>query len=230
MRQQTIPDHAFQHNLIKLTDDMGFNPFKAKNALIKHGNNITRAIDELTTESLNTVTRDERSAHPRFETTIQIFNLTPHMKFTIKDNIGGGDCLFHSLHETLTRANPVFTRGKTQHNIRLEIVDYVTSHLDEYHNQMTQQTFEDALKHGVRVNGPTLYKKNYESEMKKSGTYGTELEISAASLMYGINIYVVNINGISFDQLYIGDSPPNPRNTWYIFNYNNAHYTSLISH
>jgi hypothetical protein len=95
---------------------------------------------------------------------------------------------------------------------------------------MTQQTFADALQHGIRVNGPTLYKNNYEREMKKRGTFGTELEISAASLLYGINIYVVNIKGISFDQLYIGDGSPTQHNTWYIFNYNNSHYTSLISH
>jgi hypothetical protein len=101
-------------------------------------------------------------------------------------------------------------------------------HLGEPHNQMTQQTFEDALKHGIKVNGPTLYISNYESEMKKRGTYGTDLEISAASQLYGINIYVVNKDGISFDQLYIGDGSPTPRNTWYIFNYNNAHFTSLI--
>jgi hypothetical protein len=207
---------------------MGFNPFKAKNALIKRGNDLDRAIDELTTTTLNTITRDERRGHKQFETTIQIFNLTHHMRFEIKDNGGQGDCLFRSLYEILTRAKPEFIRDKKPHNIRLEIVDYVTSHLNKYHNQMTQQTFEDALKHGVRVNGATLYKKNYEIEMKKIGTYGTELEISAASLLYGINIYVVSIRGISFDQLYIDDGHPTPTNTWYIFNYNEAHYTSLI--
>ena len=148
------------------------------------------------------------------------------MKFTIKDNGAGGNCLFYSLHEILTRANPAFK--ETAHNIRVDIVNYVMNHLDGYQNQMTQQTFADALQHGIRVNGPTLYKNNYEREMKKHGTFGTELEISAASLLYEINIYVVNIKGISFDQLYIGDGHPTPYNTWYIFNYNNAHYTSLI--
>lgn len=220
-------DPALQNNLIKLTE-MGFNPFKAKNALIKRGNDFYRAFDELTTESLNTITRDERSGRKQFETTIQIFNLTPRMKFTIKENRGDGDCLFHSLFETLTRAVPTVTRGKTQHDIRQEIVDYVMDHLGEPHNQMTQQTFEDALKHGIKVNGPTLYISNYEHEMKKRGTYGTDLEISAASQLYGINIYVVNKDGISFDQLYIGDGSPTSHNTWYIFNYNNVHFTSLI--
>ena len=152
------------------------------------------------------------------------------MKFTIKENGVGGDCLFHSLHEILTRAKHIFIRNKTQHDIRVDIVNYVMTNLDGYQNQMTQQKFEDALKYGVRVNGRMLYKNNYEREMKKSGTFGTELEISAASQLYEINIYVVNINGISFDQLYIGDSPPTTSNTWYIFNYNNAHYTSLIPH
>ena len=93
---------------------------------------------------------------------------------------------------------------------------------------MTQQTFADALQHGIRANGPMLYKHNYQHEMKKSGTYGTELEISAASLLYDINIYVVNKNGISFDQLYIGNGFPTLQNTWYILNINNVHYTSLI--
>ena len=227
-RQQNprrISAPELQHNLIILTHDMGFNPFKAKHALIKHGNNIDLAIDELITESSDT--RNERSTYPHFETTILIFNLKYRMHFKIKDNRAEGNCLFYSLHEILIRAKPAFK--ETAHNIRVHIVDFVMNNLG-YKNQMTQQTFDDALKYGVMVNGYMLYKKDYVREMKKSGTFGTELEISAASQLYGINIYVVNKAGISFDQLYIGDGYPNQHNTCYIFNYNNTHYTSLIPH
>ena len=211
--------------------EMGFNTIKAKNALMKHNNDIERAIDELISETLQTLTQDDRNGvhHKHFTTTIQLFNLTAQKTFNIKDNGGAGDCLFRSIHEILSRAKPLFARNKTAHDIRLEIVNYVMQNLDQYQNQMTLQTFEDALQHGVRVNGNALLRiDNYEREMKKPGTYGTELEISAASLLYDINIYVVNKNGISFDQLYIGNGFPTLQNTWYILNINNVHYTSLI--
>lgn len=210
--------------------EMGFNPIKAKNALMKHNNDIERAIDELIHESLHTTTQDERiSAHRNhFVTTIQLFNLITRKNFIIVDNGGAGDCLFRSIHETLSRAKPSIARNKTAHDIRLEIVNFVMRNLNQYQNQMTLQTFEDALQHGVRVNGNTLRIHNYEREMKKQSTYGTDLEISAASLLYDINIYVVNKNGISFDQLYIGNGFPTLQNTWYILNINNVHYTSLI--
>ena len=170
----------------------------------------------------------ERDAYPSFETTILMNNVTYPIKFTIQENSGGGDCLFHSIHETLNRAKPAAIQGKSSHDIRVEIVNFVMKNLGKLHNQMTKQTFANALKHGVRVNGHMLHKDNYEKTMKTSSTYGTELEISAASQLYGINIYVVNKNGISFDQLYSSNGYPKPHNTYFIFNYDNVHFTSLI--
>ena len=100
--------------------------------------------------------------------------------------------------------------------------------LNRYQNRTTEQTFGNAIQHGIVVNGQTLYMNNYEDEMKKVSTYGTDLEISAAAQLYKINLYVVNRNGISFDQLYIGNHTPDWKNTWYIFNLNKSHYTSLL--
>jgi len=209
---------------------MGFNPIKAKDALVKHSNNITRAIDFLMNETVQLQTQTKRNVHHnQITTAVQFLNLSAQKNFIIKDNGGAGDCLFLSLHETLTRMKHPLVSNKKAHDIRLEIVKFVMQNLKEPQTRLTLQTFEDALQHGVHVNGgKVLYLHNYENEMQKPTTYGTELEIAAAALLYEINIYVVNKNGISFDQLYIGNGVPTWRNMWYLFNINNAHYTSLI--
>lgn len=211
---------------------MGFdNTPQMTNALMKYNNDIERAIDELTmSKSSQTSTHDERIYTDNIlTTTIKLLHLTARKNFIIQDNGGAGDCLFLSLHDTLTRANPLITQNKTAHDIRLEIVDFIMRNLNQPQNQTARQTFENAIHHGVVVNdGKTLYLHNYEREMSNRHTYGTELEISAAAQLYKMNIYVVNRNGISLDQLYIGNGRPTWRNTWYIFNINNAHYTSLI--
>jgi len=211
---------------------MGFNnAAQMTNALMKHDNDIERAIHELTlSKSAQTSTYDERTYVDNIlTTTIKLLDLTARKNFIIQDNGGAGDCLFLSLHDTLTRANPLITQNKTAHNIRLEIVDFIMHNLNRPQNQTTRQTFENAIHHGVVVNnGKILRRHNYEREMNNRHTYGTELEISAAAQLYNMNIYVVNRNGISLDQLYIGNGRPNWRNTWYIFNINNVHYTSLI--
>ena len=214
---------------------MGFdNTIQMTNALMKHNNDIERAIHELTMSKSSqttsqTNTHDERIYIDNIlTTTITLLHLTARKNFIVQDNGGAGDCLFLSLYDTLTRANPLTTQNKTAHDIRLEIVDFVKRNLNRPQNQTTKQTFENAIHHGIVVNGKTLYLHNYEREMSNQYTYGTELEISAAAQLYKMNIYVVNRNGISLDQLYIGNGRPTWRNTWYIFNINNAHYTSLI--
>jgi hypothetical protein len=225
---------SVQTNL-KILIDMGFdNTIQMTNALMKHNNDIERAIHELTMSKSSqttsqTNTHDERIYIDNIlTTTITLLHLTARKNFIVQDNGGAGDCLFLSLYDTLTRANPLTTQNKTAHDIRLEIVDFVMRNLNRPQNQTTKQTFENAIHHGIVVNGKTLYLHNYEREMSNQYTYGTELEISAAAQLYKMNIYVVNRNGISLDQLYIGNGRPTWRNTWYIFNINNAHYTSLI--
>jgi hypothetical protein len=235
VRQNQIPFQtrrrhrpSVQNNL-KILTDMGFNnTSQMTDALMKHNNDIERAIHELT--SSQTSTHDERIyADNLLTTNIKLLHITARKNFIIQDNGGAGDCLFLSLHDTLTRANPLITQNKTAHDIRLEIVDFIMRNLNRPQNQTTRQTFENAIHHGVVVNdGKTLHMHNYEREMSNRYTYGTELEISAAAQLYKMNIYVVNRNGISFDQLYIGNGRPTWHNTWYIFNINNAHYTSLI--
>lgn len=211
---------------------MGFNnTSQMMDALMKHNNDIERAIHELTlSKSAQTTTHDERTYTDNIlTTTIKLLHLTARKNFIIQDNGGAGDCLFLSLHDTLTRVNPLITQNKTAYDIRLEIVNYIMHHLNRPQNRTTGQTFENAIHHGVVVNdGKTLHLHDYEMEMRGQYTHGTELEISAAAQLYKINICVVNRNGISFDQLYIGNGHPTWRNTWYIFNLNNAHYTSLI--
>jgi hypothetical protein len=218
-------DPAIRDNVKTLTA-MGFQTQIIMKALMKHNNNIVKAIDELT--SLQNMTHHERMAHHGFTTTIQLLKLTARKNFIIRNHGGSGDCLFLSLYDTLTRADPNVTRNKTPHDIRLEIVNYIMTNLNRYQNKTTGQTFKNAIQHGIVVNGKTLHINNYADEMRKQGTYGTDLEISAAAQLYKINIYVVNQDGISFDQLYIGNHPSDWQNTWYIFNLNNSHYTSLL--
>jgi hypothetical protein len=224
-RRIELIDPAIRDNVKTLTA-MGFQTQIIMKALMKHNNNIVKAIDELT--SLQNMTHHERMAHHGFTTTIQLLKLTARKNFIIRNHGGSGDCLFLSLYDTLTRADPNVTRNKTPHDIRVEIVRYVMKNLKRPAIPSTGQTFENAIQHGIVVNGPTLYMNNYAHEMMKQGTYGTDLEISAAAQLYKINIYVVNRDGISFDQLYIGTGTPNWQNTWYMFNINIAHYTSLL--
>lgn len=209
---------------------MGFdNTPQMTDALMKHNNNIERAMYELTMSKFSQrSTPDRIHADNILTTTIKLLHLTARKNFIIQDNGGAGDCLFLSLHDTLTRAKPFIAQNKTAHDIRLEIVDFIMRNLNRPQNQTTKQTFENAIQHGVVVNGKTLHMHNYEREMSNQYTHGTELEISAAAQLYKMNIYMVNRNGISLDQLYIGNGRPTWRNTWYIFNINNVHYTSLI--
>jgi hypothetical protein len=187
-----------------------------------------KSIDPAIRHNVKNITHYERMAQHGFTTTIQLFKLTARKNFIIRNHGGSGECLFLSLYDTLTRADPNITHNKTPHDIRVEIVNYVMKHLKQSANPLTGQTFENAIQHGIMVNGQTLYMNNYAHEMMKQSTYGTDLEISAAAQLYKINIYVVNREGLSYDQLYIGNGTPNWQNTWYIFNINYAHYTSLL--
>ena len=220
---------AIQDNVRKLTD-MGFKPQFIVKALMKHNNNLDKAIEELLTmKNLEHITHNERMAQNGFTTTVQLLKLI-RKKFTIRDNGGSGDCLFLSLAETLMRAHKINYNPDLPtiaFDLRQKIVKYVMSHLDNYFIEDSLQTFRNAIQGGVVVNGQTLYMRNYEPEMRNKSTFGTELEISAAAQIYKMNIYVVNTNGIGWDQLYIGD-PHKNANTWYILNMNKGHYASLL--
>lgn len=209
---------------------MGFKPQFIVKALMKHNNNLDKAIEELLTmKNLEHITHNERMAQNGFTTTVQLLKLI-RKKFTIRDNGGSGDCLFLSLAETLMRAHKINYNPDLPtiaFDLRQKIVKYVMSHLDNYFIEDSLQTFRNAIQGGVVVNGQTLYMRNYEPEMRNKSTFGTELEISAAAQIYKMNIYVVNTNGIGWDQLYIGD-PHKNANTWYILNMNKGHYASLL--
>jgi len=216
--------------------EMGFDKNKAMHALKKYNNDIAKAIDACLRDDdvRNPMTRNERRGNS-FATLIQLQDQIKSRQFDVIDNGGAGDCLFLSLAETLIRAHklkpqPHSDLRKIAFDLRQELVNYVMRHLNQFFIQSTQQTFGEAINGGVIVSDyRTLYMHDYEYEMKKQHTYGTEIEISAAAQLYKINIYVVNTNGIGWDQLYIGTPAANATwaNTWYIFNMNKGHYTSL---
>ena len=214
--------------------EMGFDKNKAIHALKKYNNDIDKAIDACLRDDdvRNPMTRKERRGDS-FSTLIQLQDQTRSIQFDVMDNGGAGDCLFLSLAETLIRAHKLpqshSDLRKIAFDLRQEIVNYVMRNLNNFFIQSTQQTFREAINRGVIVSDRILYMRDYEHEMKKQHTYGTEIEISAAAQLYKINIYVVNTNGIGWDQLYIGSPADNVTwaNTWYIFNMNKGHYTSL---
>jgi hypothetical protein len=62
--------------------------------------------------------------------------------------------------------------------------------------------------------------------MIKQGNEGTEIEISAASQMFEINIFTVNSNGKSYDMPFRYDKD-HTAPYYYIYNDNNSHYRNL---
>ena len=238
IQPQLQPRHNYSQADLDTMLAMGFDQTKAMHALKKY-NNIAKAIDACLRDDNphNPITRNERHGNA-FATLIQSREHAQSdiRHFVVVDNGGSGDCLFLSLAETLMRAGKIppnaDLRGSA-FDLRQKIVDYVMKNLNHYFIRSTEQTFQDAIDMGVDVNGQTLYMHNYEYEMRKQHTYGTEIEIAAAAQIYAINIYVVNTNGIGWDQPYIGDPTTKNTwantwaNTWYIFNMNKGHYTSL---
>ena len=98
-----------------------------------------------------------------------------------------------------------------------------------------EKTFGFMLENGIRTLGHILYEtpnteraNRYSVHMRNKGIWGTEVEISAAAKLYGINIYVVLSTGE--DQVYysIGDELNHDvTKLWYIFNYDQQHYVVL---
>ena len=228
---QRFKTHNYSQADLDTMIAMGFDQNQAIHALQKY-NNLHKAIDACirNENTQNPITKQDRQGNA-FATFIKLYKKPEIRNFVVVDNGGYGDCLFLSLAETLMRANRMPPNADLHGSafiLRQKIVDYVMKNLNHYFINSTQQTFQDAIHMGVDVNGQTLYMNNYEYEMRKQHTYGTEIEISAAAQLYKIHIYVVNTNGIGWDQLYIGDSTNATwSNTWYIFNMNNGHYTSL---
>ena len=229
-RFKTQPRNKYSQNDLNQLIAMGFDKTHAINALMRY-NDFNTALN-LLTDPNNVVTQQDRQGNA-FATQIQLYKQPETRHFNVVNNGGSGDCLFLSLAETLMRAKKINYNTdlrKTAFDLRQQIVSYVMSHLDNYFIEDIMQTFRDAVQGGVVVNGQTLYMHNYEHVMRNISTFGTELEISAATQIYKINIYVVNTNGIGWDQLYIGDinNKVTWANVWYIFNMNNGHYTSLV--
>ena len=89
----------------------------------------------------------------------------------------------------------------------------------------TGQTFDERLKSDYSHVAGTTANDNYWREMTNISTYGTEIEIAAASQLFNINIYVVNTLGLGLDQTYVND--PTKQDMCFIFNYNRGHYVIL---
>jgi superfamily II DNA or RNA helicase len=137
--------------------------------------------------------------------------------------------------------------------LRNEIVDYVinpdnagVAYMHENHDYNPdvrvpllggdiEKTFGFMLENGIQTLGNILYEKDetldenrYSVRMRNKGIWGTEIEISAAAKLYGINIYVVLSTGE--DQVYYsigGELNHDLTKLWYIFNYNERHYVVL---
>ena len=188
-------------------------------------------------------------------TTIEISNHQYRMDFDLQDFGGNGDCLFRTLlaylkvyHLPELRVicddigvksfkpqlrfsgdfNDMVTDAKL---LRVAIVNYVL-HNTTNHIYPTRSNLTDSSKRGTYMeylndhysNGNNNPKTNYLNRMTV-GEWGTDLEISAASRLFGINIYVVNSEGLGLDQVFQTDQTPN--NFCFIFNDNKMHYMNL---
>lgn len=176
-----------------------------------------------------------------FRTEILVDSNIIKKRFTKQENDGGGNCLFYTLLDLIERAKPekyaslVGNKTDKMMQLRNEIVEYVIN--DEHTNidyDGRGTTFGDMLENGIQTLGDILYEKpdtldenKYSVRMRMQRTWGTEVEISAAARLYGINIYVLLSTGQDM-QFFSGDNPDyDLKKLWYIFNYNNRHYVVL---
>jgi uncharacterized protein (TIGR02452 family) len=188
-------------------------------------------------------------------TTIEISNRKFLIDFDVQDFGGDGDCLFRTLlaylkvhhldalrricNEIGLRFTPKlkfsgdFNDMSTDARLlRVAIVDYVRNNPknDIY---PTRPNLTDSVQRGTfmnyinanysngNTNDPLM---NYWNIMTK-GEWGTDLEISAASRLFKINICVVNSRGLGLDQVFYIDQASN--NFCFIFNSNISHYMNL---
>lgn len=95
-----------------------------------------------------------------------------------------GDCLFHALADQLKRAGGS-NAGKTDGEIRSEVVEYIRGHPDEYAGFVDSDKKEKDADQGAKMAA-------YCDKMSRKGCWGGDIEINAAANVYGCSITVIS--------------------------------------
>ncbi|ETO25805.1 OTU-like cysteine protease family protein [Reticulomyxa filosa] len=122
------------------------------------------------------------------------------MNLSIKDTNPDGNCLFRSL------ADQLHGDERMHGQYRKEIVEYMQSHAEQFASFCTDD-FEKYLK-----------------GMSKSGTWGGNLELTAASRVYQIDICVHQLGAARYEILY---SFGKPKRSIHVSYHNERHYASV---
>jgi len=114
--------------------------------------------------------------------------------------------------------------------LRVALVCYVLYNLNnqvytpDVRSTITKKgTFIEFLNHEYRSKRDNNPQTNYWNRMSND-EWGTDIEVSAASQLFKINIYVVNSNGLELDQIFLSNSTSE---FCFIFNNNKVHYINL---
>lgn len=95
-----------------------------------------------------------------------------------------GDCLFHALADQLKRVGGSGA-GKTDEEIRSEVVEYIRGHSDEYAGFVDSDGKEKGADQGAKMAA-------YCDKMSRKGCWGGDIEINAAANVYGCSITVIS--------------------------------------
>jgi hypothetical protein len=164
-------------------------------------------------ELCNMYPQHERNQTKLHDRKIGVYLLEPHVEFisnarkmkTIK-NVGGGNCLFHSLVQGLSHLK-MDTPDHLQ--LRQQIIDHASSHFDrkvftKTHNERgptaLQMPLRELFCHKGNVVVSRPFKKpafmpyncqeQYFDIMRKAGTWGEEFEIASAAMLLGVCIHI----------------------------------------
>lgn len=99
-----------------------------------------------------------------------------------------GDCLFHALADQLKRAGGSAAAGKTDSEIRSDVVEYIREHPDEYAGFMDGDKKMKGADQKTKVDA-------YCDRMSKKGCWGGDIEINAAANVYDCSITVISADG-----------------------------------
>ena len=143
--------------------------------------------------------------------------------FNIKENSGGGDCLFKSFSD--------FIFGNATHHaeIRQNLCTYYANFKDKH-----KTAFEKKLKGQIGiedvyvVNGQTIREKHSET-VCNLGNWGDELDITIFAFLFQCNIYVFDggQNPNVYQTMYYNIDIKNPV-TYYLEYSGNNHYKAMI--
>jgi hypothetical protein len=129
--------------------------------------------------------------------------------FTITDYGGGGNCLFLSIasfHKLIPAIEP------DAFKLRQDIVRYIRNNRADFEPSMM-------------VTGINTFN-NYIAKMARAGEWGDDIEITAACKLYNINIFVYDVDRMSWT-VKRARNPLQQHTSIYLYYINGCHYQAL---